>query len=46
MVGDLHTRERLSSPDLLLRSYTPLIIPIQQMLEYDNVNRLSDAKVR
>ena len=30
---------------LLLRSYTPLIIPIQQMLEYDNGSRLSDAKV-
>jgi hypothetical protein len=27
-------------------SYTPLIIAIQQMLEYDNVNRLSDGKVR
>jgi len=26
-------------------SYTPLIIAIQQMLEYDNVNRLSDGKV-
>ena len=26
-------------------SYTPLIIAIQQMLEYDNVNRLLDGKV-
>ncbi|CAF4422392.1 unnamed protein product, partial [Rotaria magnacalcarata] len=26
--------------------YTPLIIAIQQMLEYDNVNRLSDGKLR
>ncbi|CAF3073853.1 unnamed protein product, partial [Rotaria sp. Silwood2] len=26
--------------------YTPLVIAIQQMLEYDNVNRLSDGKLR
>ncbi|UJR14592.1 hypothetical protein I4U23_001587 [Adineta vaga] len=28
------------------KCYTPLIIAIQQMLEYDNVNRLSDGKLR
>ncbi|CAF0888730.1 unnamed protein product [Adineta steineri] len=28
------------------RCYTPLIIAIQQMLEYDNGNRLSDGKLR
>ncbi|CAF1085349.1 unnamed protein product [Rotaria sordida] len=28
------------------RCYTPLVIAIQQMLEYDNVNRLSDGKLR
>ena len=27
-------------------SYTPLIITIQQMLEYDNVHPLGDGKVR
>ncbi|CAF3837405.1 unnamed protein product [Rotaria sp. Silwood1] len=27
-------------------SYTPLVIAIQQMLEYDNVHRLSDGKLR
>jgi len=26
-------------------SYTPLVIAIQQMLEYDNNNRLPDTKV-
>jgi hypothetical protein len=30
---------------LLHFSYTSLIIAIQQILEYDNVNRLSDGKV-
>lgn len=35
----------LRSSQLKLFSYTPLIITIQQMLEYDNVNRLSDGKV-
>lgn len=34
------------SETLCCFSYTPLIIAIQQMLEYDNVNRLSDGKVR
>jgi len=28
------------------KCYTPLVIAIQQMLEYDNVNRLSDGKLR
>jgi len=28
------------------KCYTPLIIAIQQMLEYDNVNRMPDAKLR
>ncbi|CAF1011995.1 unnamed protein product [Rotaria sp. Silwood1] len=28
------------------KCYTPVIIPIQQMFEYDNNNRLSDTKLR
>jgi hypothetical protein len=30
---------------LFLFSYTPLIIAIQHMLEYDNNNHISDTKV-
>jgi hypothetical protein len=35
----------LNTKFLFYFSYTPLFIAIQQMLEYDNVNRLSDGKV-
>jgi hypothetical protein len=31
--------------NLYSSSYTPLVIAIQQMLEYDNNNRLPDVKV-
>jgi hypothetical protein len=38
----------LTNPNRVVRifsSYTPLVIAIQQMLEYDNNNRISDTKV-
>ncbi len=31
--------------NLFSSSYTPLVIAIQQMLEYDNNNRIADTKV-
>jgi hypothetical protein len=38
--------ELLKKKVFSLPSYTPLVIAIQQMLEYDNNNRIPDTKVR